>query len=218
MYDSKSRIDKAKKIRSVLEHYLGKKNLDELRVMDIGCSTGIIDDYLSNFFKSLTGIDIDNKAIEYSKRNFEKTNLKFEIGDGLNLKFNDNSFDLVICTQTYEHVSSSKKLFSEIYRVLKKGGICYLTAMNKLWPLEPHYKIPFLSWLPKRIVPFYLESPKTYWQLRKEVSKFHLTDYTEKILTNPKKFNYNIVRLPEIIANNLKFFTPSFVWILEKNK
>ena len=104
MYDSKSRIDKAKKIRSVLEDYLGKKNLDELRVMDIGCSTGIIDDYLSNFFKSLTGIDIDNKAIEYSKRNFEKTNLKFEIGDGLNLKFNDNSFDLVICTQTYEHV------------------------------------------------------------------------------------------------------------------
>ena len=40
----------------------------------------------------------------------------------MKLSFKENSFDIVICTHVYEHVPNSKKLFDEIYRVLKPGG------------------------------------------------------------------------------------------------
>lgn len=39
-------------------------NLEELTVLDVGCSTGIISHYLSDKFEKVTGIDIDNSAIE----------------------------------------------------------------------------------------------------------------------------------------------------------
>jgi SAM-dependent methyltransferase len=39
---------------------------------------------------------------------------------------------------------------SEIRRVLKPGGWCYLATPNRWTIIEPHFKLPFLSWLPGR--------------------------------------------------------------------
>lgn len=42
--------------------------------------------------------------------------------DVLDIKFNDNTFDWVICNHVLEHISDDKKAMNEIYRVLKVGG------------------------------------------------------------------------------------------------
>lgn len=224
MYDRVSREIRAKRIIKTLEDYCG--DLKNLTLLDLGSSTGIIDNILATKFKRVTGCDIDKHAITYASKNFKKRNLEFKLEDAMNLSFKNKSFDVVICAQVYEHVPNPEKMFNEIYRVLKKNGVCYLAALNKLWPIEPHYNLPFLSYLPKNLANLYIkltrkadkyyETTMTYWELTKLVEKFTKVDYTEKILTYPKKFGYQTPWIPKFIAKHLRYFTPTLFWILVK--
>ncbi len=225
MYHKKSREQKAIRITKTLSHFFGTNNIKKLKLLDVGASTGIIDNILAKNFKEVIGTDIDKNAIKFARKNFVKKNLKFKDEDAMKLTFKDNLFDVVICTHVYEHVPSPKKLFNEIYRVLKPGGVCYLAAQNKLWPLEAHHNLPFLSYLPKNIADIYIrifrnkkeyyEHPMNYWELKEVLKKFKINDYTPKILNEPKKFGYNNQNIG-ILSQIFKYFTPTLFWILEK--
>ena len=234
MYDRKSREQKALQIVKTLTRILGNTALQKFTVLDIGCSTGIIDTILAQKCKKVVGIDIDKKAILFAKKNCKQKNLVFTIGDTMKLAFPNNSFDVIICAQVYEHVPNPQKLFEEVYRVLRPGGVCYLSACNKLWPIEPHYNLPFLSFLPTSFANYYIkitgkgeryfEKLKTYWQLKKLVKQFIITDVTTQILKEPKGFGFTesfIAKQPGhflvgIFAPLGKFFAPTFFWLLGK--
>lgn len=232
LYKKAPRRIRAIRIIKTLEDFLGKGKLKELTLLDVGSSTGIMDDVLATRFKEVLGIDIEKAAVRYAKQNFKRRNLKFKIDDAMNLSLGNDSFDIVICSQVYEHVPDPKKLFSEIYRVLKPGGICYLAAINGLWLWEPHYKLPFLSWPPKILSNLYVklsgradkyyENPRTYWGLQKLTRDFICSEYTQKILKEPKKFGYGTltkryVRYPLwLLSPFLKYLTPTFFWLLKK--
>ncbi len=225
MYDVSGRRRKAKNMVLVLKDYFVGVNLRDLKLLDVGASSGIIDEYLARIFRSVDGIDIDSVAIEYARRNFHRKNLKFKIDDALSLSFKNDSFDVVVCAHVYEHVADKQKLFKEIHRVLRPGGVCYLAAQNRLWPLEAHHNLLFLSWLPKNLANIYIrvrgkkeyyEDPSTYWGLRRLVRKFGINDYTQKILKDPKKFGYANLSVPSPIADITKYFTPTMFWVLKK--
>lgn len=234
MYDKLSREKRAYRIIRFFEDLLGKSGLKDLVVYDLGCSTGIIDNVLSKKFKKVVGGDIDEEAVAFAKKTFINKNLEFRIENATNLSFPDNTFDIVICTHIYEHVPDPKKLFQEIKRILKPGGFCYLAAINKFWLVEPHYNLPFLSYLPKKLANFYMrvtkkgsiyfETPQSYWGLENLTKDFKKIDYTDKILKDPIKYDYeNIYSLSPIFiwiikefAPILKYFVPTFFWILEK--
>lgn len=234
MYDRHSREQKAQRIIKTLEHFFGKENLRKLTLLDAGSSTGIIDNILANYFRRVIGVDIDKRAVWFAEKKFRKKNLEFRVEDVMSLSFANNSFDVVICAQVYEHVPNANRLFSEIYRVLKPQGVCYFAALNRLWPMEPHYYLPFLSWLPKPIANFYVkilrgvdkyyETPKTYWELKKLTKNFDRIDYTQKILQNPQLFGYDDILKPHsffayaawFIAPIARFTVPTFFWLLVK--
>src|SRR5258708_3577504 len=123
MYHKKSRELKAIRIIKTLLDYFGKRKIKNLKVLDIGASTGIIDNILAKSFKEVIGTDIDKDAVKFAQENFKRKNLRFKVDDAMKLSFKDNSFDVVICTHVYEHVPNPNKLFKEIYRVLKPGGV-----------------------------------------------------------------------------------------------
>ncbi len=232
MYDKGSRIKRADRIVKMFENYYDKGEIKNLTLLDVGSSTGIIDNFLADKFNKVTGIDIDEKAIQFASKKFKKKNLKFKIGDAMKLEFPDNSFDVVICTQIYEHVPDPKRLFAEIYRVLKPNGVCFLAAINKLWPWEPHYNLPFLSWLPKNFANVYVrvfrgtkeyyETPRTYWGIKKLCEKFKIKEYTQKILRNPKSFGYEdkihgvLPPFSYLMSPLAKYFSSTFFWLLVK--
>lgn len=215
VFDRVSRTNQARKIRAVLVDYLGERMIKKSRVLDVGCSSGIIDAYMAPFVGKLTGIDVDTEAIGFAKKNFQKNNLTFTLGDGLKLPLADASFDLVICHQVYEHVVDSKKLFEEIYRVLIPGGVCYLAAMNKWFPWEPHVHLPFFSYVPKLLARWGIR-PKSYWQLQREAGRFTIIDYTQKILNNPEKYHYNVLPFYRIFSPFWRYMSPTFIWMLQK--
>lgn len=232
MYDVNSRKIKAQRMVKLLANYFGSKKLKKLSVLDIGSSTGIIANELAESFQKVTGMDIDTDGVKFAQKKFKKNNLKFQVGDAMSMPFENSSFDIVICAHVYEHVPNDRKLMKEIYRVLKPGGTCYFAAINALWPIEPHYNLPFLSWLPKNLAHRYVrlfnkaneyyESPRFKPGLKKITSKFKVIDYTDKILANPSQYGFDdqikglVAIFAKILAPLSKEFAPTFFWLLVK--
>lgn len=233
LYDLKARQQKAKKILSVLTDYF-KSSLANLTFLDVGSSTGIMTHLLSHEFKQTTGIDIDEKAVAYSQKEFENEKLEFHLQDSMDIKYPDNTFDVVNCSHIYEHVPDSKRLMDEIYRVLKPGGVCFFAAGNRLILMEQHYHLPLLSVVPKFVAhkyvklmgkaDFYYETHLTYWGLKKLTSAFEVIDYTLEIIRHPKKY-YATEMIKEnsfsqkfylSILRGAYFLCPTYLWLLKK--
>ena len=63
----------------------------------------------------------------------KKCNSQRVIGSILDIPFDKNTFDYVICTEVIEHTVNPKQAVKELSRVLKPGGILILTVPNKIW-------------------------------------------------------------------------------------
>ncbi len=232
MYNRALREKKAETIVRVLKDHFN--DTSSLNVLDVSASTGFIDYYLADHVRRITGIDIDTKAIRHARESHNKSNLFFDVGDALNLTFADDSFDAVICTHLYEHVPDAKKLMNEIYRVLVKGGVCYFAAGNRLQFMEPHYRLPLLSCLPKPLAHlyfrvsgkgrYYYENHLTVWSLKRLAKKYKRIDYTEKIVNYPEVFAASYLLEPggwkqsvaKLVLKYAYFIFPTYIWLLEK--
>ena len=233
MHDFDGRRRKAATMVTVLRDYF-EVPLQRLRVLDVGGSTGIIDDYLANHFGSVIGIDIDVKAIDIASQTFDRNNLYFHCGDAMHLDAPDESFDVVICSQVYEHVPDSKKMIEEIFRILRPGGICYFAASNRLMWNEPHYNLPLLSVVPRYIAhwyirmsgkaKFYHELHFSYWGLKRLVNSFKIIDYTRNLIESPEQFGTDYMvppgtfkaQLARLIVGCAYWAMPGYIWLLEK--
>jgi len=72
------------------------------------------------------------------------------------LPFPNDSFDYVTSLQVLEHVQKPEGMLREIHRVLKVGGLCFISTENYLSFYEPHYRVFWLPLLPKSIGSAYL--------------------------------------------------------------
>lgn len=234
MYDVSMRERKARTMVAVLADYF-EKPLSALNALDVGSSTGIIDHYLSGYFGSVTGIDIDSSAVQHANQTYIKDNLKFQSADALNLPFPDSAFDVVICSQVYEHVPDAGKMMDEIHRVLKVGGVCYFAATNRLKLMEEHYHLPLLSVIPKWLAhsylriagkgAFYYEQHLSYWGLKALTGKFHLTDFTLKTIVDPVKYGTDYMirpsgfraRIGVALLKYCYWASPGYIWLLRKD-
>jgi len=100
-------------------------------LLDIGCGTGSLLLSLSSKVDSITGIDLSEKAVKHCRQIMPQAN--FVEGEATQLRFADNSFDLVLALDVIEHVSEDKSVISEAYRVLKPGGRLILSAPAFPW-------------------------------------------------------------------------------------
>ena len=155
LYDKDNRKEKALKTISILSDYIGP--LNSLKLLDIGSSTGIMTYEYSKIFDTTVGIDIDENAVAFAKKNYDTEKIDFICTPIEELKHENNFYDVITCSHIYEHVPDANKLMSEIYRLLKPGGVCFFAAGNRFKVIEGHYRLPFLSFFPKRISNLYLK-------------------------------------------------------------
>lgn len=108
---------------------LEKEPFDKL--LDCGCGTGPMLTLLNEKYpeKYLTGIDLTPKMIEVAKSKKMK-NVELVVGDCENLPFEENSFDAVICCQSFHHYPNVQNFFNSVYRVLRPGGRLVLRDMT----------------------------------------------------------------------------------------
>ena len=198
--------------------------------------TGGITNNIANHFHTTIGIDIDQVAVSGAKRNKLTSSTYYSIANGSRTPFSNNTFDVIICAQVYEHTLHQISLSEEIWRILRPGGICFFSGPNRLAIMEEHYWLPFLSWVPRSIGNYYLKLfqrgteydvyPLLYWQLRKLWRYFIIHDYTNHMITDPERFSVKdrvekYAWITKISPEIIKIFAPlypNYNWILQKPK
>jgi len=105
-------------------------NLQDLKILDLGCGGGLLSEEFAKYGAKVTGIDISDNSIKIANKHAKDNNLfiEYKVGSAENIPAINNLFDVVICADCLEHVEDIEKVISEISRVLKKDGIfCYDT-------------------------------------------------------------------------------------------
>lgn len=92
-------------------------------VLDVGCGTGAVLELLHERYphKQLTGLDLTPKMIEVACAK-QLDNINFIVGDAENLPFEPQSFDAVLCSNSFHHYPRPDRFFTEAARVLRPGG------------------------------------------------------------------------------------------------
>ena len=103
------------------------KQKNPRKILDIATGTADIAIMLSNIKNcEIIGLDISSKMIEIGKTKVNKLNLykkiRLDIGDAENIKYADDSFDIVTVGYGVRNFENLNKGLNEIYRVLKKNG------------------------------------------------------------------------------------------------
>ena len=228
------RLRVGRQILAVLEDHLKSTGLGTRRVLDVGCSSGIITSFLAEVCGSIVGVDIDTEALRLAREGADKTNLDFMLASGSDLDFPSESFDIVICNQVYYWFDDPDRLMAEIGRVLKPGGCCFFASVNKYALWEAQYRLPFLSFLPKRLADLFVRAAGkgdrfgcrylSFWGLRQLCGKFVVHRYTARVLKDPERYKFTRLSLmkpltralPMRVCEALEPLSPNFVWVLEK--
>lgn len=227
--DSASRQRKADKIIQALIRY-AHHPLSSAVCLDIGCSSGIITSAIAPLVGKMLGLDYDEIALQATDP-AARARVQFIRADAMCLPFGDNMVDVIICAQVYEHIPDDELLFKEIYRVLTPGGLVFFSGPNWLFPIEPHYFLPLLHWLPRQLADIYLrlagqgdhyyERLRHLWGLRQLVHRFVIRDITLEVLQNfclpeVRGLKWIVRNIPMVVWKLLLPFFPNFNWILYK--
>jgi ubiquinone/menaquinone biosynthesis C-methylase UbiE len=122
------------------------KELNGKKVLEIGSGSGAASCLFAKAGAYVTAVDITKNAIKITKNNAKVQNVKINAirQDAEKLAFKDNTFDYVFSWGVLHHSKDTQKTFSEVYRVLKKGGSGLIMIYNKN---SLRYYINGLNWL-----------------------------------------------------------------------
>ncbi len=93
--------------RSIMKTFRGK-------ILDVGCGLG----ELLELYKNSVGIDKNSYCVEYCR----KKGHKCFVGDIYKIPFKKNSFNGILISHVFEHLSNPKRAIKEVKRVLKNNG------------------------------------------------------------------------------------------------
>jgi len=131
--------------------------LEGKRILDTGCGLGMYVRAFRRFSDEVYGIDLDPDRITQASR--ELPNL--QVASAERLPFEDNSFDVALSHEVWEHVGDDRAAAREAVRVLRPGGRLVVFVPNRLWLFETHGvywrgeyhwgNAPLVNWLPEAL-------------------------------------------------------------------
>jgi SAM-dependent methyltransferase len=100
-------------------------------ILDIGCGFGWFELLaLDRGARAVTGVEPTEANLATVREHLDDERLKFTVASALELPFEDESFDTVVCWEVLEHIPKhgEPRAFREIGRVLRPGGALYLST------------------------------------------------------------------------------------------
>lgn len=146
----------------------------------------------------ITGIDISVNMLDVGREKIIKKNLINRVilrrGDAENLKFDNNSFDIVSIGYGVRNFENLDKSLKESYRVLSPTGT--LIILETSIPSNPLFKIIFdiyTTIFVRLISNIFSKNPSAYFYLEKSAKKFPSGDDFGKILIDAGFKNVDII-------------------------
>lgn len=106
------------------------------RIIDLGCGSGPFIYYCAKLGADCVGVDYSPSRVQivqdfFSKQNFQGK-AKIDLADVEDLPYPDGSFDKAVAADVIEHLTykSKRRVLREALRILKAGGLFYLSTPN----------------------------------------------------------------------------------------
>jgi len=121
-----------------------------LRVADIGCGAGAFSLVMATAGCEVEGVDINEALIRIARdRALANSQLiTFHCSSAESLPWPDASFDVAAMPELLEHVPAWQACIAEAARIVKPGGVLYVSTTNRLCPAQQEFSLPFYSWYP----------------------------------------------------------------------
>ena len=123
---------------------------EQLEVGDIGCGAGTQARLWAERGHRVRGIDVNAPLIELARQRTQtqQLNIQFELGSATALPWPSASLHVCLVPELLEHVADWQSCLAEACRVLRSGGLLYLSTTNVLCPLQEEFNLPAYSWYP----------------------------------------------------------------------
>jgi ubiquinone/menaquinone biosynthesis C-methylase UbiE len=117
----------------IFDHFPKSENLN---VLELGCGTGLF--WLANRNNiarswSIILSDSSKGMLETTRRNLSRLShyFQYEIVDAGNIRYPDNTFDVILANNMLYHVKNRDEAIRNIRRILKNDGIFVVSTMGK---------------------------------------------------------------------------------------
>jgi 2-polyprenyl-6-hydroxyphenyl methylase/3-demethylubiquinone-9 3-methyltransferase len=155
-YEKQSALEQThenfRRLRDLLIRVHTKASLNRrLRVADIGCGAGTFSRLWAEVGAEVSGIDVNESLIELARERSKSSEqqIDFHVGSAESLPWPSNYFDIVAMPELLEHVPAWRECLYEAARVLRGGGVLYLSTTNRLCPIQQEFALPGYSWYPR---------------------------------------------------------------------
>ena len=118
----------------VTENLLGARHFDS--ILEIGCGTGKNTEFSVKIGDHVNAVDFSEGMIERAKQKVQAENVTFSVMNITQLwKFQELSFDLIVCNLVLEHIEDLSFVFAEAARTLRPRGNFFV---NELHPFRQY--------------------------------------------------------------------------------
>ena len=119
------------RIKYILET-LNKNNLNNIKILDIGCGGGLVSEGLTKIGATVTGIDFVKENINVAKIHAKENNLKINyfVKDFEKEKIT-SKYDVIIILEVLEHLKNWEEFVKKIKLSLKKNGTLIISTINR---------------------------------------------------------------------------------------
>lgn len=166
---------------------------DKDKILEVGCGNGYYLNLLNRlgFELDLIGVDNDPHALKDARKFIGGNKVKLILADANKLPLEEASFDKVIISEVIEHIEEEQNVLSEIYRVLKPGGVMILTTCNIDYPFlwDP------VNWVLQHLLRTHIKSG--FWA---GIWNQHLRLYKINALNNLIKKNRFKIKVSEFLT------------------
>jgi len=126
------------------KHIFDVTNAKGKNVLDIGCGFGLMSIHLAICGAKVVGVDSSEEKIKVFEKILRSLaqsfdNVEVRLGDALELDYEDEYFDVVICNEVVSHVRDLDLFLLRMNKALKRGSVFYISdGNNKLNILQRH--------------------------------------------------------------------------------